>query len=305
MGVIHPRVHDGDHDLGGPGHHAPGLGSADLREVPLRRAVVRIVGREGDADRAIDLGGFDVGTLAEPRRQGLRVLPRRHRDPPPAEGRPGPPRWGSRPRPGPPGRRPAGRSLYASPERRGRGRPEPFAHPPQAAGRNRPGSVGEDNGHPPAGGNTPARRRRRMRPAMVSRPAALPGPRPAPGRAVWNRRIVHLPPLVSCAIFRPHVDMCNFRSEADSPNRPHRVCPKIVGQLRAVVLQRGEARQNWDTPAASARGSKEGLWDKMGFGVRGGCSGIRRTSDLRSSAIPQRAEHATRARQAGSPREAG
>jgi hypothetical protein len=32
------------------------------------------------------------------------------------------------------------------------------------------------------------------------------------------------------------------------------------------------------------------LWDKMGFEVRGGCSGIRRTSDLRSSAIPQRAE---------------
>jgi hypothetical protein len=30
--------------------------------------------------------------------------------------------------------------------------------------------------------------------------------------------------------------------------RGSRVCPKIVGQLLAVVLQRGEARQNWDTP---------------------------------------------------------
>jgi hypothetical protein len=39
-----------------------------------------------------------------------------------------------------------------------------------------------------------------------------------------------------------------FASYAHRSLLPPRVCPKIVGQLLAVVLQRGEARQNWDTP---------------------------------------------------------
>ncbi len=39
-----------------------------------------------------------------------------------------------------------------------------------------------------------------------------------------------------------------FASHAHRSLLLPRVCPKIVGQLLAVVLQRGEARQNWDTP---------------------------------------------------------
>ena len=31
----------------------------------------------------------------------------------------------------------------------------------------------------------------------------------------------------------------------------NRVCPKVVGQLLAVVLQSSQARRNWDTPTQS------------------------------------------------------
>ena len=57
------------------------------------------------------------------------------------------------------------------------------------------------------------------------------------------------------------------------------VCPKIVGQLQAVVLQGGRARQNQDTPARGARALRL-------FRIQGNCEQSPRISGRPPRAAP-------------------
>jgi hypothetical protein len=63
-----------------------------------------------------------------------------------------------------------------------------------------------------------------------------------------------------------------------------RVCPRIVGQLRAVVLQSGQARQNWDTPVTRVSRSSAVAWIQRALDSRT-ASGWSRSGRMRRSTI--------------------
>jgi hypothetical protein len=78
-------------------------------------------------------------------------------------------------------------------------------------------------------------------------PRRPPAPPPADGDRAHSQ--APPPPSREAHLHSPKRALWSlFASHAHRSLLPPRVCPKIVGQLLAVVLQRGEARQNWDTP---------------------------------------------------------